>query len=112
MLKRENVYSKIVDCDILADLMNHNCDVLMQKTNENTADILDMMKVLTKVSKKTRHKASKLSVLMVAAAGVAYIVKNERDKREMNQKLIESKTTVYKYESTEDEGEATDPQFI
>lgn len=110
MLRNEKIFMNAVTADSVADFMNHNCAVLMKAVNRNTSDVEDLMEVVTKLSKKTRHKASKLSLFMAVAAGVAYVVKNERDKKEMSRKLIETgKSAVYRYEPTEEEGDATDP---
>jgi hypothetical protein len=114
MLKEEKIFIRNIDVDILADIVNDNCRTLMNKANANSSDITDLMEVVTKLSKKTRHKASKLSFFLITIAGICYVVKNEADKRELSRKLIEAKNekTVYRYDASEDEGDAKDPTII
>ena len=95
------------DVTILCD---RNFNVLCRHVNENESNIEEILTAMTKLTKKCKHKASKLSVFFAVAAGVVYIVKNELDKNEMKTKLIDMDRQK-RCSDLEDEGEATGPLF-
>lgn len=61
-----------------------------------------------------RKKAGKLGLVLMAAAGIAYVIKNEYDKSVMKNKLIQLDKDArgceqFAYTPQENEGEASEP---
>ena len=68
---------------------DHNFMVFSDHINNNCEAIDNLTKDVAKLMKKTRFKASKLSVFLLAAAGIAYAVKNESEKQDLKFQLLE-----------------------
>ena len=81
MLKNAFVL-KTDDMHEVVRLIDSNFDVFADCVNANH-------QAINKLMKKTRFKASKVSVFLLAVAGITYIVKNESDKQDLNYQLLE-----------------------
>ena len=110
MIKSE--LNMVRDFDVLARLCDDNFTVLCKHVNRNEDNIGDLVSAMEKLTKKCKHKASKLSLFMAVAAGIVYVVKNEIDKHDMKMKLIEQDKAQRFGSELESEGEAMDAAFI
>ena len=64
----------------------------------------------TKADKLSHRKAGKLGLILVVAAGIAYVVKNEREKQQMRMDILGLGKRKYGLDNElESEGEALDP---
>lgn len=110
MIKSELKYAN--DLNSLATICDDNFMVLCKHVNDNERNIDDIISAMTKLTKRCKHKASKLSLFMAVAAGIVYVVKNEIDKHDMKMKLIEQDKAQRFGSELESEGEAMDAAFI
>lgn len=86
----------------LCDYLNNHGDRIL----DLEADTKELFGLVKKLTKKCKHKSSKGLVLFAIAAGIGYIIKNERDKRDMNETLINISKRNHGISPEEDEGEA------
>ena len=107
-----NEMKMVYDLESLARLCDDNFLVVMKHVNAHEDKIGDLVSAMEKLTKKCKHKASKLSLFMAVAAGIVYIVKNEIDKQDMKMKLIEQDKAQRFGSELESEGEAMDAAFI
>lgn len=101
----------VVDFDDLADLCDSNFLVVMRHVNAHEDKIKEIATALDKLTKKTKHKAGKGLVFFAIAAGIGYIIKNERDKQRMTMDILNLGKQKYGL-SSEDEGDAIEPLGI
>lgn len=109
----------ITDLDGLADLCDKNFEVIGKHINGHEDhikdlefDVKELFTTIEKLTKRCKRKASKLGLFMVVAAGIVYVIKNEIDKDDMRQKLIEQDKAQRFDSELESEGEAMDLAFI
>ena len=109
----------------IVKVFNSNFENVVSQVNENEGfmndlgiQVSDIWTMLTRqddtIRKLTKGKAGKFGVFLMAAAGVAYVIKNEHDKSLMKNKLIQLDKDArgceqFAYTPTEDEGEASEP---
>ena len=109
----KSTLKRVNDLDGLADLCDDNFIVMANHINAHEERISDISSVISKLTKRSKFKASKLSLLLVIAAGITYVIHNEYEKTTMKEQLIELDKKqrgldTFQY-PTEDEGEALDP---
>lgn len=104
--------------DDLTSMCAHNFTTLCDHVNSNEdhirdleADAKELFDLVTKLTKKTKHKAGKGLVFFAIAAGIGYIIKNERDKQRMTMDILKLGKQKYGL-SPEDEGDAIEPLGI
>jgi hypothetical protein len=101
------------DFNGLANLCDNNFIVVANHINAHEERISDIGSAINKLTRQSKFKASKLSLLLVIAAGITYVIHNEYEKTTMKEQLIELDKKqrgldTFQY-PTEDEGEALDP---
>ena len=102
----------VYDLESLARLCDGNFLIIMKHVNAHEDKIGDLVTAMEKLAKRCKHKASKLGLIMAVAAGIAYVVKNEIDKNDMNKQLIALDKAQRFGSPLESEGEAMDAAFI
>ena len=107
MIKNELRY--VNDFNSLATVCDDNFMVLCKHVNDNERNIDDLVSAVAKLTKKCKHRASKLGLFLTIAAGVAYVVKNEIDKKELTEAVLKQGKRQY---GLEDEGEPIEPLGI
>ena len=108
----KNELKMVRDFDSLAQLCDDNFMVLCNHVNKHEDTVSDLVVAMEKLTKKCKHKSSKLSLFLAIAAGITYVVKNEMDKQDMKEKLIAMDKAHRYTTSTEDEGDAIEPLGI
>lgn len=103
---------RVNDFDGLADLCDDNFVVMMNHINAHEERISDISSAVSKLTKRSKFKASKFGLLLAIAAGITYVIHNEYEKTTMKEQLIaldkRQRGLDFQY-PTEDEGEALDP---
>lgn len=102
----------VADLDDLAVLCDDNFLVVMRHINAHEDKIKDLVSAVDKLTKRCKHKAGKGLVLFSIAAGIAYIIKNESDKSNLRQTIIDVSKNNHGLSSMEDEGDAIEPLGI
>lgn len=106
-------------------VFNGNFGEFASHINENETALKELTEVVDwqrdsisslwdQIGRLSRKKAGKFGLVLMAAAGIAYIVKNEYDKSVMKNKLIQLDKDArgceqFSYTPQEDEGEAEEP---
>ncbi len=57
--------------------------------HDHQADISELFDITKGLTKKMKGKASKLGLALIVIGGIAYVIKNERDKEMLKGKIIE-----------------------
>ena len=109
----------------IVKVFNSNFENVVSQVNENEGfmndlgiQVSDIWTMLTRqddaIRKLTKGKAGKFGVALMAIGGIAYVIKNERDKSKMRQAIIQLDKDArgceqFAYTPQEDEGEAEEP---
>ena len=124
-IMRENGFVETIGMTVeekmgsLISAFNMNNREFLRSVNElgdvvcdHQADISELFDITKGLTKKMGRKASKLGLALVVIGGIAYVIKNEKDKDNMRTKLLELDKQEHSCYCSikEDEGEAIDAE--